>query len=97
MVLSWHLIYSLTTFLTDAVLGELIFQTYDNGFAAVMQRRKKVAWPKHPIQIGAYNLTKAKDIEQAKGFMGNFWLGQAQFRRHDPLNIIHELGKTDAK
>ena len=38
----------------------IAYQTYVGGFKAIMTRKKRIAWPKLPQQVGSYNIESMK-------------------------------------
>ena len=66
------------------LLQEMAYQTYVNGVAASLHRKKKGLWPSFPLSTKVCKIESFKQAKDEVGILTSYKFREVTFRRHDP-------------
>ena len=75
------------------VFLKIVYQTYVVGFRATMMRKRKMDFPKLPLQVGSYKIENVKQAVEATKFFGVYQFGELPFYRHDLEGLLKKFCK----
>ena len=76
--------------LDTLLLKEISCQTYVNGVAAYLHRRKKRLWPSFPLSTKVCKIDNFKQAKDEVGILTSFKFREVSFQRHDPQGKLKE-------
>ena len=78
-------------FVPDSLLlQENAYQTFINGVAASLQKRKKGLWPQFPLMTPVCKIDNFKQARDETNFLSSYKFQKVSFRRHDPQGKLKE-------
>ena len=66
------------------LLQEIAYQTYVNGVAASLHRKKRGLWPPFHLSTKVFKIENFKQVKDEVGILTSFKFKEVSFQRHDP-------------
>lgn len=68
----------------------MAYQTYVNGLATSLHRKKKGLWPSFPLKTKFCKIESFKQSKDEVGVLTSSTFKEVTFRRHDPRGKLKE-------